>query len=323
MAAAKQHIHPSSNIRSGEKSPSERYGKIIHSEVANSEMPDVLADTGGDVKLDESDLPVEIFDAKLDDTDVLAEGSGEDSAQDLDAGVAKMALNAEMDANVVSNTVAQTQPNSVILAITLANQGLATSGAIKLSREVDPAADRTFGVLTKVDLMDKGTNALDVSVEYVLFNPSEMDEINNSVLLATQQHVPQSKVQVQGIAVDDYPSPAVNILVPSSDDSVDTMQHRWPLGSLPSTSKRRKGYYEELGIKPRNNAFLAENINKNFIPQQDDGISCGAFMLKYAELILSDTSLPWTNKFGQNDIPAIREAMALDLFINGVIEEKL
>ncbi|KAK4836209.1 hypothetical protein QYF36_019828 [Acer negundo] len=272
-------------------------------------MPDVLADTGGDVKLDESDLPVEIFDAKLDDTDVLAEGSGEDSAQDLDAGVAKTDLNAEMDANVVSNTVAQvrlTQPNSVILAITPTNQGLATSGAIKLSREVDPAADRTFGVLTKVDLMDKGTNALDVSVEYVLFNPSEMDEINNSVMLATQQHVPQSKVQFQGIAVEDYPSTVVNILVPSSDDSVDTMQHRWPLGFLPSTSKRRK-----------------ENINKNFIPQQDDGISCGAFMLKYAELILSGTSLPWTNKFGQNDIPAIREAMSLDLFINGVIEEKL
>ncbi|KAK4846484.1 hypothetical protein QYF36_017940 [Acer negundo] len=191
VVAAKQHIHLSSNIGSGEKSPFKRYGKSIHSEVAKSERPDVLADTGGDIKLDESDLPVEIFDAKLDDTDVLAEGSGEDSAQDLDAGVAKTALNAEMDASVVLNTVAQ--PNSVILAITPANQGLATSGAIKLSRKVDPAANRTFGVLTKVDLMDKGTNALDVSTEYVLFNPSEMDEINNSVLLATQQHVPQFK----------------------------------------------------------------------------------------------------------------------------------
>ncbi|KAK4852681.1 hypothetical protein QYF36_026139 [Acer negundo] len=151
VVAAKQHIHPSSNIGSGEKSPFEGYGKSIHSEVAKSEMPDVLADTGVDVKLDESDLLVEIFDAKLDNTDVLAEGSGEDSAQDSDA----------------------------------ANQGLATSGAVKLSREVDPAGDRTFGVLTKLDLMDKGTNAFDVSAEYVLFNPSEMDEINNFVLLAT------------------------------------------------------------------------------------------------------------------------------------------
>uniref|UniRef100_A0A0E0EV34 Dynamin-type G domain-containing protein n=1 Tax=Oryza meridionalis TaxID=40149 RepID=A0A0E0EV34_9ORYZ len=43
-----------------------------------------------------------------------------------------------------------------------ANQDIATSDAIKLSKEVDPSGERTFGVLTKLDLMDKGTNALDV-----------------------------------------------------------------------------------------------------------------------------------------------------------------
>ncbi|KAM6557432.1 hypothetical protein CsatB_004451 [Cannabis sativa] len=54
------------------------------------------------------------------------------------------------------------KPNCIILAITPANQDIATSDAIKLAREVDPTGDRTFGVLTKLDLMDKGTNALDV-----------------------------------------------------------------------------------------------------------------------------------------------------------------
>ncbi|KAJ1399415.1 P-loop containing nucleoside triphosphate hydrolase [Sesbania bispinosa] len=54
------------------------------------------------------------------------------------------------------------KPNSVILAISPANQDIATSDAIKLAREVDPSGERTFGVLTKLDLMDKGTNALDV-----------------------------------------------------------------------------------------------------------------------------------------------------------------
>ncbi|KAJ0053543.1 hypothetical protein Pint_01165 [Pistacia integerrima] len=54
------------------------------------------------------------------------------------------------------------KPNCLILAITPANQDLATSDAIKLSREVDPTGERTFGVLTKLDLMDKGTNALDI-----------------------------------------------------------------------------------------------------------------------------------------------------------------
>ncbi|KAF3775762.1 Dynamin-related protein 1E [Nymphaea thermarum] len=53
-------------------------------------------------------------------------------------------------------------PNCIILAISPANQDIATSDAIKLAREVDPTGERTFGVLTKLDLMDKGTNALDV-----------------------------------------------------------------------------------------------------------------------------------------------------------------
>ncbi|KAK9667912.1 hypothetical protein RND81_13G020300 [Saponaria officinalis] len=54
------------------------------------------------------------------------------------------------------------KPNCIILAITPANQDVATSDAIRLAREVDPAGERTFGVLTKLDLMDKGTNAVEV-----------------------------------------------------------------------------------------------------------------------------------------------------------------
>nr|GMD81198.1 dynamin-related protein 1E-like [Ipomoea batatas] len=53
------------------------------------------------------------------------------------------------------------KPNCIILAITPANQDVATSDAIKIAREVDPSGERTIGVLTKIDLMDKGTNALD------------------------------------------------------------------------------------------------------------------------------------------------------------------
>ncbi|KOM32490.1 hypothetical protein LR48_Vigan01g204600 [Vigna angularis] len=65
------------------------------------------------------------------------------------------------------------KPNCLILAITPANQDIATSDAIKVSRQVDPAGERTFGVLTKLDLMDKGTNALDVleGRSYRLQNP--------------------------------------------------------------------------------------------------------------------------------------------------------
>lgn len=39
---------------------------------------------------------------------------------------------------------------------------MANSDALKLARRVDPYGERTVGVLTKVDLMDEGTNCLDV-----------------------------------------------------------------------------------------------------------------------------------------------------------------
>jgi replication fork clamp-binding protein CrfC len=52
--------------------------------------------------------------------------------------------------------------NSIILAVTAANVDLANSDGLKLAREVDPEGQRTIGVLTKVDLMDEGTDVVDI-----------------------------------------------------------------------------------------------------------------------------------------------------------------
>ncbi|XP_074279212.1 phragmoplastin DRP1C [Silene latifolia] len=79
-------------------------------------------------------------------TKVAVEGQQESIVQDIE--------------NMVRNYVEK--PNCIILAISPANQDIATSDAIKLAREVDPSGERTFGVLTKLDLMDQGTNALEV-----------------------------------------------------------------------------------------------------------------------------------------------------------------
>ncbi|KNA21818.1 hypothetical protein SOVF_039910 [Spinacia oleracea] len=79
-------------------------------------------------------------------TKVAVEGQPETIAQDIE--------------KLVRSYVEK--PNCLILAVTPANQDVATSDAIRLAREVDPAGERTFGVLTKLDLMDKGTNALEV-----------------------------------------------------------------------------------------------------------------------------------------------------------------
>ena len=54
------------------------------------------------------------------------------------------------------------KPNSIILAVSPANVDLVNSEALKLARHVDPLGRRTIGVLTKIDLMDHGTNALDI-----------------------------------------------------------------------------------------------------------------------------------------------------------------
>lgn len=62
--------------------------------------------------------------------------------------------------NLISEYIAK--PNSIILAVSPANVDIVNSEALKLARQVDPMGRRTIGVLTKVDLMDHGTNALDI-----------------------------------------------------------------------------------------------------------------------------------------------------------------
>ena len=62
--------------------------------------------------------------------------------------------------NLISEYIAK--PNSIILAVSPANVDIVNSEALKLARHVDPMGRRTIGVLTKLDLMDHGTNALDI-----------------------------------------------------------------------------------------------------------------------------------------------------------------
>uniref|UniRef100_A0A452J6Z8 Uncharacterized protein n=1 Tax=Gopherus agassizii TaxID=38772 RepID=A0A452J6Z8_9SAUR len=68
----------------------------------------------------------------------------------------------EMILSYVSN------PNCLILAVTAANTDMATSEALKLARDVDPDGRRTLAVVTKLDLMDAGTDAMDVLMGRVI-----------------------------------------------------------------------------------------------------------------------------------------------------------
>uniref|UniRef100_A0A8D0AD94 Interferon-induced GTP-binding protein Mx n=1 Tax=Sander lucioperca TaxID=283035 RepID=A0A8D0AD94_SANLU len=55
-----------------------------------------------------------------------------------------------------------TKESCLILAVTPANTDLANSDALKLAKDVDPQGLRTIGVITKLDLMDEGTDARDI-----------------------------------------------------------------------------------------------------------------------------------------------------------------
>ncbi|XP_013135128.1 PREDICTED: dynamin-1-like protein isoform X3 [Papilio polytes] len=83
-------------------------------------------------------------------------------------------------------------PNSIILAVTAANTDMATSEAIKMAKEVDPDGRRTLAVVTKLDLMDAGTDAIDILCGRVIpvklgiigvVNRSQQDIIDNKTIL--------------------------------------------------------------------------------------------------------------------------------------------
>ncbi|KAM9463569.1 dynamin-1-like protein isoform 2-T2 [Salvelinus alpinus] len=79
-----------------------------------------------------------------------------DQPEDIEAQVQEMIL------SFISN------PNSLILSVSPANSDLATSDALKLAREVDPDGRRTLLVISKLDLMDAGTDALEVLLGRVI-----------------------------------------------------------------------------------------------------------------------------------------------------------
>lgn len=91
----------------------------------------------------------------------------------------------ELILNYISN------PNSIILAVTPANTDFATSESLKLAREVDKDGRRTLAVVTKLDLMDAGTDAIDVLCGRVIpvklgiigcVNRSQQDIINKKTI---------------------------------------------------------------------------------------------------------------------------------------------
>eukprot|EP00796_Vickermania_ingenoplastis_P002287 gene2287-1429_t len=73
-----------------------------------------------------------------------------DQPKDIDVMIKRMVMKYVQD------------PTTIILAISPANTDLATSQSLRLASQLDPEGKRTVGVLTKLDLMDRGTDCMDV-----------------------------------------------------------------------------------------------------------------------------------------------------------------
>ncbi|XP_035291716.1 dynamin-1-like protein isoform X2 [Anguilla anguilla] len=119
-----------------------------------------------------------------------------DQPEDIETQVQEMIL------SFISN------PNSLILSVSPANSDLATCDALKLAREVDPDGRRTLLVVSKLDLMDAGTDALEVLLGRVIpvrlgiigvVNRSQHD-------INTQKSVADSARDEQAFLQRHYPS---------------------------------------------------------------------------------------------------------------------
>lgn len=85
------------------------------------------------------------------------------------------------------------------MAVCAANVDLANSDGLKLARSVDPFGERTIGVLTKLDLMDEGTNAVEILQGRVI--PLKLGYVG--VVCRSQKDILQGKTIEDALKAED------------------------------------------------------------------------------------------------------------------------
>ena len=78
-------------------------------------------------------------------------------------------------------------PLTIILCVIRANSDIWTSGSLRMAKEIDESGERTIGILTKIDIMDQGTDVrkfllneeIPLKLGYVgMINRSKQDRVN-------------------------------------------------------------------------------------------------------------------------------------------------
>ncbi|KAL5766537.1 hypothetical protein ACOSP7_017154 [Xanthoceras sorbifolium] len=85
-----------------------------------------------------------------------------------------------------------------------------------------------------------------------------------------------------------------------------------PLIKFLPSMLRCEGFFENTGIAPWTDGIKVEVLSADILPQQPDGTSCGAFVMKYLENIMKFKEFNWD--FVEGDVKKIREEIAIEIF---------
>jgi dynamin 1-like protein len=99
------------------------------------------------------------------------------------------------DIELVTRNMAKryvTDPRTLILCVLPANQDITTSDGLQMARQCDPKGVRTIGVITKIDIMDRGTDArrtllgreVPLRLGYVGVKNRAQEDIQNQISVA-------------------------------------------------------------------------------------------------------------------------------------------
>lgn len=107
-------------------------------------------------------------------------------------GITRIDIKGQKDIQRITTEMAARyckDPKTIILCVIPANQDMAISDGLKLAREWDRNQERTIGVITKIDIMDKGTSAkkmllneeIHLKLGYIGIVNRAQEDINNRV----------------------------------------------------------------------------------------------------------------------------------------------
>ncbi|GMI88331.1 dynamin-related protein 3A, non responding to oxylipins 15, ARABIDOPSIS DYNAMIN-LIKE 2 [Hibiscus trionum] len=139
----------------------EEYGEFLHlpgkrfydfSEIRREIQAETDREAGGNKGVSDKQIRLKIFspnvlDITLVDLPGITKVPVGDQPSDIEARIRTMIMSYIK------------QPSCLILAVTPANSDLANSDALQLAGNADPDGSRTIGIITKLDIMDRGTDA--------------------------------------------------------------------------------------------------------------------------------------------------------------------